>query len=289
MRLNPLHDLNAALAHIEAHLDGEVNIRAAARVAGCSEYHFRRMFAALAGMPISVYIRRRRLTLAAQELAAGARVIDVALKYGYESPDAFARAFQAEHGIPPSQARQPGRTLRAFSRMAFQLTIRGGTDMRYRIVEKEPFRIVGIMRRVTLQYHGVNPEIASMWKDLGMEGIQQLKALSNVEPQGIVQASLNFSEGREDGGSLDQWIGAATDRPCPPGFQALEVPALTWAVFESVGPFPEALQSTWARIYAEWFPSSGYEAADGPEILWNESDDTSSPNFRSEIWIPVKR
>jgi len=287
--MNPLHDLNAALGYIEAHLDREVDIRAAARVAGCSEYHFRRMFAALAGMPISAYIRRRRLTLAAQDLATGARVTDVALKYGYESPDAFARAFQAEHGIPPSQARQPGRELRAFCRMTFQLTIRGGTDMRYRIVEKDAFRIVGIMRRVRLQYHGVNPEIAAMWKELGLEGIRQLKALSNVEPVGIVHASLNFSEGRADGGSLDQWIGAATDRPCPPGFQALEVPALTWAVFESAGPFPEALQDTWGRIYSEWFPSAGYQAAEGPEMLWIESDDTTSPTFRSEIWIPVRR
>lgn len=287
--MNPLHDLNGALDYIEAHLDGEVDIRAAARIAGCSEYHFRRMFAALAGMPISAYVRRRRLTLAAQELAAGARVTDVALKYGYDSPDAFARAFQAEHGFPPSQARLPGRALNAFSRMAFQLTIRGGTDMRYRIVEKEPFRIVGIMRRVRLQYEGVNPEIAAMWKDLGMEQIQELIALSNVEPKGIIQASLNFSEGRADGGSLEHWVGAATDQPCPPGFQALEVPALTWAVFESVGPFPETLQSTWARIYAEWFPSSGYQAAEGPEILWNETDDVSSPEFRSEIWIPVRR
>nr|WP_245302669.1 AraC family transcriptional regulator [Symbiobacterium terraclitae] len=284
-----MHDLNAALAYIEAHLHEDVDVRAAARVAGCSEYHFRRMFAALAGMPLSAYIRRRRLTLAAQDLATGARVTDVALKYGYESPDAFARAFHAEHGIPPSEAKQPGQALRAFSRMTFQLTIQGGTEMHYRIVEKDAFRIVGIMRRVRLQYKGVNPEIAAMWKELGIEGIRQLKALSNVEPVGILQASLNFAEGRQEGGSLDQWIGAATDRPCPPGFQVLEVPALTWAVFESVGPFPQALQDTWARIYSEWFPSSGYEAAPGPEILWNESDDTSSPTFRSEIWIPVRR
>ncbi|MEW8979585.1 MAG: AraC family transcriptional regulator [Symbiobacterium sp.] len=288
--MNPLHDLNAALAYIEAHLlDREVDVRAAARIAGCSEYHFRRMFAALAGIPLSAYIRRRRLTLAAQDLAAGARVTDVALKYGYESPDAFARAFHAEHGFPPSEVRQPGRTLRAFSRMAFQLIIRGGTDMHYRIVEKEAFRIVGIMRRVKLQYEGVNPEIAAMWKELGLQGIQELKALSNVEPLGILQACLNFEEGRQEGSTLDQWIGVATDRPCPPGFQVLEVPALTWAVFEAVGPFPEALQNTWARIYAEWLPSSGYEVAPGPEILWNEGDDTTSPRFRSEIWLPVKR
>lgn len=287
--MNPLKNMNAALDLVEANLTEPIDLAAAARVAGCSEYHFRRMFAFLAGLPLSEYIRRRRLTLAAQDLSEGAMVIDVALKYQYESPDAFTRAFQAQHGISPSQVRRGGQSLNAFSRMTFQLTIKGGTTMNYRIVEKEAFRIVGVMKRVTLQYNGVNPEIAAMWRELGMDGIQQLKALSNVEPVGLVQASLNFSEGRQDGGSLDQWIGAATEKPCPPHFQELAVPALTWAVFESVGPFPETLQETWGRIYAEWFPSSGYEAAEGPEMLWNESPDTTSPTFRSEIWIPVKK
>lgn len=287
--VNPLSAMNAALAYIESHLADTIDLEAAARIAGYSTYHFKRMFTSLAGMPLSEYIRRRRLTVAVQDLNRGARVIDVALKYGYESPDAFTRAFQAQHGIPPSQARHPGQTLNAFSPMTFQLTIKGGADMHYRIVDKEAFRIVGIMRRVTLQYHGVNPEIAAMWESLGIEGAQRLKALSNVEPRGLIQASLNFSEGRQDGGSLDQWIGVATDKPCPPEFEELAVPALTWAVFESVGPFPETLQTTWGRIYAEWFPSSGYQQAEGPELLWNESPDVSSPTFRSEIWIPVTR
>jgi len=286
--MNSLKVMNAALDFIEGHLAEPIDLQSAARIAGCSEYHFRRMFAFLAGMSLSEYVRRRRLTLAAQDLVGGAKVIDVAFKYQYESPDAFARAFNAQHGVTPSQARHEGQRLNAFSRMTFQLTIKGGTTMNYRIVNKGAFRIVGIMKRVTLQYSGVNPEIAAMWKALGMAKIQQLKQLSNVEPVGLVQASLNFSEGRLNGGSLDQWIGAATDRPCPPGFEELAVPALTWSVFESVGPFPETLQNTWGRIYSEWFPSSGYEQVEGPELLWNESSDTSSPRFRSEIWIPVK-
>lgn len=287
--MNPLRSMNAALDFIESRLTEPIDLQAAARIAGCSEYHLRRMFAFLAGMPLSEYLRRRRLTLAAQDLVSGAKVIDVAVKYQYESSDAFARAFQAQHGVTPSQARHEGKHLNTFSRMTFQLTIRGGTSMNYRIVKREAFRIVGMMKRVTLQYNGVNSEIAAMWRELGMARIQQLKTLSNVEPVGLVQASLNFSEGRQDGGSLDQWIGAATDAPCPPGFEELAVPALTWAVFESVGPFPETLQETWGRIYAEWFPSSSYEQVAGPELLWNESNEMNSPTFRSEIWIPVKQ
>jgi AraC family transcriptional regulator len=287
--MNPLKDLNAALDYIEEHLTEPVDLQAAARMAGCSEYHFRRMFAFLAGMSLSEFIRRRRLTLAAEDLVGGDKVIDVALKYQYDSPDAFTRAFQAQHGVAPSQVRREGQALNAFSRMTFQLTIKGGTTMHYRIVKKDPFRIIGIMKRVTLKYHGTNPEIAAMAASLGAAKIQELKALANVEPTGILQASINFSEGRLDGGSVDQWLGVATDRPCPEGFAALEVPALTWAVFEAVGPFPETLQSIWGRIYSEWFPSSGYEVAEGPEVLWNEHPDYTSPTFRSEIWIPVTK
>jgi AraC family transcriptional regulator len=123
-----------------------------------------------------------------------------------------------------------------------------------------------------------------------MEMITQLKSLSNVEPMGIISASANFSEGRmEEKGELDHYIGVATSKECPDNFTKLEVSPSTWAVFEVVGPFPETLQNVWGRIYSEWFPSSNYELAQGPEILWNEHKDTSSPTYRSEIWIPVSK
>ncbi|MCB0213479.1 MAG: AraC family transcriptional regulator, partial [Anaerolineae bacterium] len=187
----------------------------------------------------------------------------------------------------PTEARNTGQPLKAYPRMTFQLTIKGANEMKYRIEEKAEFRIVGLMKRVTLIYEGVNPEIAAMWAGLDETTIIMLKALSNVEPQGMISASTNFSEGRLDGGELDHYIGVATTKEVPESLTALEVSASTWAVFESVGPFPETLQNIWGRIYAEWFPSSGYEQVAGPEILWNESKDVSSPTFRSEIWIPV--
>jgi AraC family transcriptional regulator len=93
----------------------------------------------------------------------------------------------------------------------------------------------------------------------------------------------------EEKGELDHYIGVATSRDEPTEFDELVVEAGTWAVFESVGPFPVTLQEIWGRIYSEWLPSSGYEVVDGPEILWNESPDTSHPEYRSEIWIPVMK
>ena len=291
IRMDWLGNLNRALNYIEDHLDGEIDLKEAARRACCSEYHFSRMFSFLAGITLSEYIRRRRLTLAAFELQSGdMRIVDVAVKYGYRSADAFSRAFQGMHGISPSLVKSHAPSLKAYPRMTFQLTIQGGSAMNYRIVEKEAFRIVGMMKRVPIQFHGVNPEIAAMWNRLTRADIDQLKSLSNVEPSGLISASTNFSEGRmEEKGELDHYIGVATTLECPVNWAKLEVPALTWAVFEAVGPFPDTLQNVWGRIYSEWFPSSSYELAMGPEMLWNESHDVSSPNFRSEIWIPVKK
>lgn len=284
-----LKDMNEALNYIEENLGGEIDFKEVARLAVCSEYHFRRMFSFLAGITLSEYIRRRRLTLAALELSSSdMRVIDAAVKYGYNSADAFTRAFQELHGITPSEARSMGKHLKAFPRMTFQLTIKGGIEMNYRIVEKEAIRIVGISKRVPIVFNGVNPEIADMWKNLNMELISRLKSLSDMEPAGIISASVNFSEGRmEEKGELDHYIGAATTKECPEDLAQLKVAPSTWAVFEAVGPFPGTLQNIWGRIYSEWFPASGYELAPGPEILWNEQKDTTVQDFRSEIWIPV--
>lgn len=282
--------MNLALAYIEESLDGEIDFKQVERLALCSDYHFRRMFSFLAGINLSEYIRRRRLTLAAFDLLhSDARVIDIAVKYGYSSPDAFTRAFVALHGVTPTEARDAGRPLKAFPRMTFQITIKGASEMNYRIVEKEGFRIVGLMRRVPLIYEGVNPHIAAMSAELNTELIGTLKALSNVEPRGLISASTNFSEGRLDGGELDHYIGVATTKDEQAGPARLDVRPSTWAVFESVGPFPQTLQNIWGRIYSEWFPLSGYESIPGPEILWNEGKDVESPTFRSEIWIPVRK
>ncbi|MGN4426384.1 AraC family transcriptional regulator [Bacillus cereus group sp. MYBK30-1] len=287
--MDSLKNMNAAMQYIEDNLAHEIDFKKVARLAFCSEYHFKRMFSFLAGISLSDYIRFRRLTLAAFELKdSDVKVIDVAIKYGYNSPDSFSRAFQNLHGITPSEARSTSRSLKAYSPMTFQLSIKGGNEMNYRIEEKEPFLIIGIQKRVPIVFTGVNEEIASMWKSLDSQSIETLKSLSNIEPTGIISASTNFSERRmEEKGELDHYIGVATTKDCPEQFKQLEVAASTWAIFEAIGPFPDALQNVWGRIYSEWFPSSNYELTAGPEILWNEQKDITSSTFKSEIWIPV--
>ena len=289
--MDSLNNMNNAMAYIEENLTENIDYSEISRIAYCSEYHFKRMFSFLSGISLSEYIRRRRLTLAAIDLKdKDIRIIDVAVKYGYNSADAFSRAFNAIHGILPSEVRSESTIFKAYPRMTFQLSIKGVYEMNYRIAKKDSFNLVGFKKRVPIIFEGVNPEIVKMAELLNQEVIKQLKALSNVEPKGIISASVNFSEGRmEEKGVLDHYIGVATTGNETLNYDVLKVEASTWAVFESIGPFPETLQNVWGRIYSEWFPSSGYEAAEGPEILWNENPDTNNQKYKSEIWIPVKK
>jgi AraC family transcriptional regulator len=289
-RMDSIKKMNEALDYIENNLTNEIDFKIVAKIACCSEYHFKRMFSFLAGITLSEYIRHRRLTLAAFELNnSGSRVIDIAIKYGYNSPDSFTRAFQSLHGVTPSEAKSNGQLLKSYPRMTFQLSIKGGDEMNYRIVDKGAFRIVGIMDRIPIVFSGENKAITALGQRLNGEMISELKAISNVEPRGIISASTNFSEGRmEEKGELDYYIGVATTHECLENMDQLQVSPSTWAVFEIVGSASDA-QNTWGRIFSEWFPSSNYELAEGPEIFWYESKDITSPNLKSEIWIPVSK
>lgn len=217
------------------------------------------------------------------------KVIDVALKYGYHSPDSFARAFQSQHGVTPTEAKGKGTSLKAFPRMTFQLSIEGGKEMNYRIEEKSAFQVVGKKKKVNLIYEGVNPEIAEFVESISDSIFNQIESLSDREPSGLLSVSANFTEDRSKKGQLDYYLAAATTKQAPENLDQLDVSALTWAVFTIEGPFPKALQDVWGRIFSEWLPSSDYELAEGPEILWNEEGAKEGSMAKSEIWIPVAK
>lgn len=288
--MNMLVQFNEAMAYIENNLLKMIEPHQISHIAGCSEYHFRRMFSFISGMPLGEYIRRRRLSLAGAMLQSEQiKIIDLALQLGYESPEAFSKAFYAMHGITPSQAKKAHAVLKTFCPLTFQLTIKGGTEMDYRIIEKESFYIVGFKKKITMQFKGVNAQMDEVVQKLTPEIITELKSLCNIEPKGMLSVSSEFEDRTEEGSELDQYIGVATAQPYDGCYDVLPVAASTWAVFKAIGPFPNALQETWASIYAEWFPSSGFESTEGPELLWHESPDTSRPDYKSEIWIPVRR
>jgi AraC family transcriptional regulator len=286
--MDTLKQLNLAMRYIEANLAEDIDFEKVAQLAHCSQYHFRRMFSFLVGMPVTEYIRHRRLSLAARELQdTQVRVIDLAVKYGYTSADAFTRAFQALHGLTPTEARTAGVSLKAIPPISFQLTIYGGHEMDYRIVIKEAFYIVGLKKRIKLIYEGVNPEIMEMVESLTEDNIQELKSLSNMEPQGLLNVSANFTDDRAEGSLLDQIIGVATTHPQSEGWFVLPVKASEWAVFTIRGAFPNALQDTWARIYTEWFPMVEYQSNEGPSMVWTANKDMPLTDYHNELWIPI--
>ncbi|GGX93356.1 AraC family transcriptional regulator [Streptomyces hiroshimensis] len=284
-----LERLNEALEHIESHLDQRIEATELARIAVTSEYHFRRMFSALAGISLSEYIRRRRLTVAGAEVLAGERtLLEIAVRYGYGSGEAFARAFRGVHGVGPREARQTGAALRSQPRMSFRLVVEGSSSMRYRVVEKEQFRVAGKKVRAPLVHEGVNPVIADFIRGIDQETIRRIAALSDQQPEGIVGVSDDLDPSRAEGTELDYYHGVVTGADVPADLDALTVPAGTWAVFESSGPFPQALQYLWRDVFTQWFPSNPYQSRPGPEILRTRlSQDAAHAD--AELWIPVER
>ncbi|MEU5782016.1 AraC family transcriptional regulator [Micromonospora lupini] len=284
-----LERLNEAMAHIERHLDEQIEVADLARIALTSEYHFRRLFSALAGMPLSEYIRRRRLTVAGADVLAGERtLLDVAVRHGYGSAEAFARAFHAVHGVGPGEARRTGAALRAQPRMSFRLTVEGSGSMEYRIVTKDAFALVGRRARVPLVHEGMNPAIVAFIRSIDRETTARIEALSDQEPAGIVNVSDNLADDRAEGSELDYWHGAVTGVTPPEDLDALPVAAGTWAVFTTSGAFPQAVQYLWRDVFTQWFPSNPYRSRPGPEIS-RVRVSTDGTTADAELWIPVER
>ncbi|WP_406274092.1 AraC family transcriptional regulator [Actinacidiphila glaucinigra] len=283
-----LERLNQAMEHIERRLDQDIEVDELARIAATSEYHLRRMFSALAGMPLSEYIRRRRLTLAGAEVLAGREtLLAIAVRYGYGSGEAFARAFRAMHGIGPGDARRTGAELNSQSRMAFRLTVEGSSSMRYRVVDKADFAVVGLKARVPLVHAGPNQAIIDFVRGIDPRLQERLEKLSDQEPHGIVAVCDDLDPSRAEGTELDYYHAVITSAAAPEGTTTLAVPAGTWAVFTTSGPAPRAVQELWRDVFTEWFPSNPYRSRTGPEILRIRlaPDKTEAD---AELWLPVE-
>ncbi|MCQ4637717.1 AraC family transcriptional regulator [Anaerovorax odorimutans] len=285
-----LKRMNEALEYIEDNLDGEIDYAVIARKACCSVYHFQRIFSYMAEVPLSEYIRRRRLSKAAFDLQnTDMRVIDVALKYSYDSPTSFTRAFQKLHGITPIAAREKGALLRAYPPIAFQVSIKGATAMNYKIEEKEAFRIVGFKLSTTMENDACYQEIPKFWGEIAGTGkIGSLGPMINKEPFGMLGVSV-CGEPFADSSTFkfDYYIAAPSDQAAADGMDEFIVPAATWAVFECIGPMPGAVQEMQKRIATEWLPTSGYEYGEAPDIEVYYDEDGSKADTRSEIWIPI--
>jgi AraC family transcriptional regulator len=280
-----LEGMNRALDYLEAHLEDEADIGEAARIAYSSKFHFQRMFSVLCGVTAADYLRARRLTLAAQELAAGGgRVLDAALRFGYETPEAFARAFKRFHGVSPSEAREPGVRLRSVSRLKFILSVKGDQDMDYRIMKKDAFRVVGKALRVRTDDGQNFTKIPEFWTECNADGTaDRLMALSDDGSCLGICAEFNAEMNEFS------YLVAVPSTACavPEGCRELAIPAQTWAVFDAVGRLPQSIQTVTTKIFSEWFPASHFEHADAPELEVYLPGDMDDDNYRCEVWMPV--
>lgn len=273
-----------AIQYIEDHLTEELSVKEISEQVGVSPFYFQKGFSMLCGFTIGEYIRNRRLALAANELAAGqSKVIDVALKYGYDSPDSFARAFTRFHGVTPSQARKQAVTLRSFAPLKIRFSLEGGHLMDYRIEKKDAFSVLGRSR--VFPYEGAKEQVPAFWQEHYQNGGGKVVC-------GMF--GVNFDEDML-GESFEYLIAdlCAPDAQPPEGFVVRTVPTFTWAIFPCKGPMPVAMQDVNVKIFSEWLPSIGnYRFAAGYCVEFYDDPrkypkGTLDENYYSEIWIPV--
>lgn len=281
-----LERMNEVLDYIEAHLTEEIDMTEIARRANCSVFNFQRMFSFMADVSLADYIRKRRLTLAAMELiSTEAKVIDVAMKYGYESPVSFARAFYAIHGLNPSEAKTPGAKVKSYPRISFEITIKGVEAMNYRIEEMKEFRLVGYKERVTMNDGENFIRIPQFWNEVNTDGrCDRMMQYNDNEKLMCMGVCAN-----EEETSFEYFIATGSDKEIPEDMVELIVPASTYVIFECVGKLPEGQQNMWKRVFTEWFPKSAYDLAKGPQLEWYSDGDPTSDEYYSEIWLPITK
>ncbi|MDN3018366.1 AraC family transcriptional regulator [Paenibacillus sp. BSR1-1] len=283
-----VESLQRAINYIEENLLEPISMESIAKQANVSEFHFQRTFAILTDITVGDYIRSRRLTLAAQELShSSSKIIDIALKYGYDTPEAFAKAFRRQHGITPSQARNYSGKLKSYNRLAIQVNLKGVEPMNYKIIERDGFQVVGVKREFACQ-NGENLKgIPKMWEDVHRDGTNDLLFNLNLgEIKGVLGVCVD--KRGEQPELMDYWVATEYTGATPAELMQLEIPASKWGVFEVHGAMPEAMQKAWKQIFSEWFPSSHYKHAGTPDLEVYPAGDPWSPGYYSEIWIPLK-
>lgn len=286
-----LKELNHVIDYIEDHItDDNLSLEIISEYAGVSDYHFRKIFFYLSGLTLNEYIKNRKLSEANKDLLKGEKVTDVALKYGYQSMDGFTRAFKKWSGFLPSDVIKKGIS-KSFPKLSFIITVKGGISMEFRIEDKQAFNLVGVSKRVPMQFQGVNNEIVKLAQSITDEQRKEMHSLQNIEPYEIINASYEADANfLKEEGDLTHLIGVlTTENEVSNLLEKVPVKACTWAIFPNEGPFPSTLQETMAKIYSEWLPSSNYELINAPTFSFTKMNGNKKDYAYSEVWIPVAK
>lgn len=284
--------IQKAIDYVEEHITEEIDYEEVAKRAYSSSFHFQRIFAVICGFTLGEYVRNRRLSLAGSELlTTDAKVIDIAMKYGYDAPESFSRAFTRFHGISPSQVNK-GVCLKSYSRLSVKLILSGGSTMDYRIETKEAFKLIAKKTRVSCKEEMTTAEISDFWAKCGRDGTfpELCKYISkdNIFGDNIVGVCFGKDAAEED---FPYGIGAPYNGKAieDKDFVVETIPKHTYVIFKCVGKMPEAFQKLYKQIYTEFFPASEYQPCGGADFEAYPSADVSSPDYTCEIWVSVKK
>ncbi|MCT4543396.1 MAG: AraC family transcriptional regulator [Vallitalea sp.] len=282
--MNWVKALTESIDYIEDNLTESLKIEKVAGIAMSSPYHYQRMFYILTGFTVQEYIRNRRLSMAAVDIATtNIKVIDLALKYGYESSEAFSRAFKKMHGANPTKVKKNGAIVKTFPKLVIQITLKGDVPMNYRIERKEAFNFCGMTRNISTENGANFINIPKFWQEVCDEGKLD-KMMEKGEDDRYIGVCMPMNPQTDN--SFDYIIGMFSNNEIPE-YDNHEVPSADWAVFVVKGSIEE-LQNTWKRIFSEWFPSTDFQHANLPEFEVYYGD-MQSPDFFTEIWIPITK
>lgn len=279
-----IKSIEDAVAYIEENITENLTIGRIASEVNISAFYFQKGFAMLCGYTVGEYIRMRRLSLAGSELlSSDVKVLELAVKYGYDSADSFTKAFTRFHGSTPTDVRKNRASLKSFARLHIKLSLEGGSVMEYRIEEKTAFRVMGIPRMFS--YESANTDIPKYWDEIHACAVKKpVKGMYGI----CFDAQMSGNQFRYMIADDFQEDAVAEDN-----LEEYEIPPHTWAVFPCRGPMPLALQEVNRRIFSEWLPASRYAVSEGYNIEYysNAADykeGTSDSEYYAEVWIPVK-
>ncbi len=281
-----IEGIGEAINYIEENITEEIPIENIAKKAFVSTFYFQKGFAMLCGLTVGEYIRQRRLTLAGSELVStDEKIIDIALKYGYASPDSFTKAFTRFHGVTPTAVRKDGAMVKSFAPLKIKFLLEGGYIMDYKIVEKDSFTVMGASK--VFKYDSATTKVPQFWTEhyetgngkfvCGMYGVNIDESMGSDEFEYLIADNYNPS------------------MEIPNGFVTKIIPKYTWAVFACKGPMPKSMLDVSRKIFSEWLPNcKDYEIAAGYNIeMYTNIDDypegNQDENYYSELWIPVKK
>ncbi|MDD5936519.1 MAG: AraC family transcriptional regulator [Clostridiales bacterium] len=284
--MNILYGMNQAIEYLEENMQGDIDFQKAAEFTGYSSAYFQRIFTCIAQITVVEYVRKRRMTLAAAELKdSNIQILDLAIKYGYHSADAFTKAFRSFHGVTPSEARNSTTRVNSFSPLRFHISVEGTTEMKYRMEQRKAMRVIGIQR------HFVAPEddehaVDTFWNEVFRNGMyEKLLALCDGQPHGVHGFMQVVDETH-----VDYMIGVFSRHEVIDGTSEFIVPASMWAIFEQKGSIHDTMPILWKQIFDEWLPALEVQHAETTEIeCFPYEGDRSSKEFQYEIWIPIKK